>query len=75
MREELAEDYRRMIYAETRVAAEQARARFTKTWRLRCPALVECLEEAGDDLLTFLCFPRTQWKALRTTNALERVNG
>jgi putative transposase len=75
LREELAEEYRRMIYAESRTLVDQARARFTKKWRLRCPAVVECLEEAGDDLFTFLRFPKTQWKALRTTNALERING
>jgi len=75
LREELAEDYRRMIYAETRALVDQARVRFTKKWRLRCPAVVECLQEAGDDLFTFLSFPNTQWKALRTTNALERING
>lgn len=75
LREELAEEYRRMIYAESRTLVDQARARFTKKWRLRCPAVVECLEEAGDDLVTFLRFPKTQWKALRTTNALERING
>ena len=75
LREELAEDYRRMIYAESRTAVEQARTRFAKKWRLRCPAVVECLDEAGDDLFTFLRFPRLQWKALRTTNALERING
>lgn len=74
LREELAEDYRRMIYAETRAQVEQARGRFTKKWRLRCPAVVECLQEAGDDLFTFLRFPEAQWKALRTTNALERIN-
>jgi putative transposase len=74
LREELAEDYRRMIYAETRVTVDQARARFLKKWRLRCPAVIECLEEAGDDLFTFLRFPKLQWKALRTTNALERIN-
>ena len=74
LREELAEDYRRMIYAETRALVDQARTRFAKKWRLRCPAVVECLEEAGDDLFTFLRFPKTQWKALRTTNALERIN-
>lgn len=45
-----------------------------KKWRLQCPAVVESLEEAGDDLFTFLRFPRSQWKALRTTNALERIN-
>jgi putative transposase len=75
LREELAEDYRRMIYAETRALVDQARVRFTKKWRLRCPAVVECLQEAGDDLFTFLRFPQAQWKALRTTNALERING
>jgi putative transposase len=75
LREELAEDYRRMIYAESRTAVEQARTRFAKKWRLRCPAVVECLDEAGDDLFTFLRFPKLQWKALRTTNVLERING
>jgi len=74
LREELTEDYRRMIYAETASAIEQARARFTKKWRLRCPAVVESLEEAGAELFTFLRFPSSQWKALRTTNALERIN-
>lgn len=74
LREELAEDYRRMIYGETRPLVEQARARFVKKWRLRCPAVVEGLDEAGEDLFTFLRFPRAQWKALRTTNALERIN-
>ena len=74
LREELAEDYRRMIYGERRAIVEQARGRFVKKWRLRCPAVVECLDEAGDDLFTFLRFPKAQWKALRTTNALERIN-
>jgi putative transposase len=74
LREELAEDYRRMIYAESRALVDQARARFVRKWKLRCPAVVECLEEAGDELFTFLRFPKAQWKALRTTNALERIN-
>jgi transposase-like protein len=75
LREELAEDYRRMIYAETRALVDQARARFTKKWRLRCPAVGESLQEVGDDLFTFLSFPKALWKALRITNALERING
>jgi transposase-like protein len=74
LREELTEDYRRMIYGDTVTAVEQARARFIKKWRLRCPAVVESLQEAGDELFTFLRFPSSQWKALRTTNALERIN-
>jgi putative transposase len=73
-REELTEDYRRMIYAESAAAVQKARAGFTKKWRLRCPAVIASLEEAGDELFTFLRFPVAQWKALRTTNALERIN-
>jgi transposase-like protein len=74
LREELAEDYRRMIYAESRAAVEQARTRFVRKWKLRCPAVAECVAEAGEDLFTFVAFPTAQWKALRTTNALERIN-
>jgi putative transposase len=75
LREELAEDYRRMVYADSREAVEHARASFLRKWRLRCKAVVSSLEEAGDELFTFLQFPQSQWKALRTTNALERING
>jgi putative transposase len=74
LREELAEDYRRMIYAESRTAAEQARVGFVRKWKLRCQAVNASFEEAGDDLFTFTAFPVSQWKALRTTNALERIN-
>jgi transposase-like protein len=74
LRDEVAEDYRRMIYAETATLVDQARQRFVRKWRLQCPAVVECLEEAGDELFTFLRFPKAQWRALRTTNALERIN-
>ena len=74
LREELAEDYRRMVYAETREMVEQARVSFLRKWRLRCKAVVSSFEEAGDELFTFLLFPQSQWKALRTTNALERIN-
>src|SRR5208337_1821981 len=74
LREELAEDYRRMIYADRREAVEQARRGFVRKWKLRCQAVHTSLEEAGDDLFTFTAFPVSQWKALRTTNALERIN-
>ncbi|HOG29458.1 MAG TPA: transposase [Vicinamibacterales bacterium] len=63
-----------MFYAETATLVEQARQRFVRKWRLQYPAVVEWLEEAGEELLTFLRFPRTQWRALRTTNAPERFN-
>jgi len=74
LREELAEDYRRMIYADRREAVEQARRGFVRKWKLRCQAVYQSFEEAGDQLFTFTAFPVSQWKALRTTNALERIN-
>jgi len=74
LREELAEDYRRMIYADGHQAIEKARAGFVRKWKLRSQAVLASFEEAGDELFTFTAFPISQWKALRTTNALERIN-
>ena len=74
LREELAEDYRRMIYADSHQAVEKARAGFVRKWKLRSQAVFTSFEEAGDELFTFTTFPISQWKALRTTNALERIN-
>jgi transposase-like protein len=74
MREELAEDYRRMIYAENTKKVAEQRATFRKKWRLKYAAVADSLDEAGEHLFTFTKFPSSQWKALRTTNALERIN-
>ena len=63
-----------MIYAPSREAVEQARVGFLRKWKLRCKAVSASFEEAGDELFTFTGFPSSQWKALRTTNALERIN-
>ena len=73
LREELAEDYRRMIYAESRAAAEQARSGSCANGGCTARPTLS-FEEAGDELFTFTAFPVSQWKALRTTNALERIN-
>ncbi len=75
LREELTEDYRRMIYADSVDAVARQREKFQKKWKLKCAAVFTSLEEAGDDLFTFTAFPPSQWKALRTTNAIERING
>lgn len=74
LREEVAEDYRRMVYGKNREVVESARRGFLKKWRLRCTVVAASLEEAGEELFTFLSFPPSQWKGLRTTNALERIN-
>jgi transposase-like protein len=74
LREELTEDYRRMIYADSVAEVAKQREKFQKKWKLKCAAVLSSLEEAGDELFTFTHFPPSQWKALRTTNAIERIN-
>jgi putative transposase len=74
LREELTEDYRRMIYAESVDEVSRQRKKFEKKWALKCAAVISSLEEAGEELFTFTHFPPSQWKALRTTNAIERIN-
>ena len=74
LREEITEDYRRMIYAASAAEVQSTRTAFVRKWRGRCSGVVVSLQEAGEELFTYLKFPVSQWKALRTTNALERIN-
>jgi transposase-like protein len=41
---------------------------------LNCRAVADRLEEAGDKLFTFTRFPQSQWKSIRTSNAIERLH-
>ena len=47
---------------------------FERAWAKRCPGVVTSLREGGNKLLTFFIFPRSQWKALRGTNVIERLH-
>ena len=72
--EAVREDFHRIVYANSQAEAVRAYDRFLLRWRKRCPAVAASLEEAGRELLTFYRFPEEQWKSLRTTNIIERVN-
>lgn len=74
MHDELSNDYRDMIYADTAAEVETRRKAFVRKWRLKCRAVADSLEEAGDRLFTFTRLDPSQWKAARTTNAIERLN-
>ena len=74
LHEELGNDYRDMIYAATAAEVETRRKAFVRKWRLKCRAVADSLEEAGDRLFTFTRLDPSQWKAARTTNAIERLN-
>lgn len=72
--DELSADYRDMIHAETVAEIERRRKAFLRKWRLKCRAVADSLEEAGDRLFTFTRLPQSQWKSARTTNAIERLH-
>lgn len=73
--EELKRDYRDIVYAEDLESAQRAYDAFCAKWSKLCPDVVKSLQEAGHDLLTFYRYPKSQWKSLRTTNQIERLNG
>jgi transposase-like protein len=73
--EEVKSDYHRIIQAESLEQARKVYREFIVKWKKLAPKVVGSLEEAGEELLTFYGFPNSQWKSLRTTNAIERLNG
>jgi transposase-like protein len=72
---ELKRDYQAIIHAEDIVAALKAYQAFLAKWRKIAAEVARSLEEAGEELLSFMSYPRSQWKSLRTTNQIERLNG
>jgi len=74
MHDELTEDYRDMIYANTATEIDKRRKTFLRKWRLKCRAVADSLEEAGERLFAFTRLDPSQWKSARTTNAIERLN-
>lgn len=73
--DEIKRDYRDIVYADDLKAAQKAYDTFCKKWSKLCVDVVTSLQEAGHDLLTFYRYPKSQWKSLRTTNQIERLNG
>ena len=71
--EAVSADYNNMIYASTPREMETHRKSFIRKWRLKCQAVADSLEEAGDRLFTFTRLPSSQWRSARTTNAVERL--
>jgi putative transposase len=53
--------------AEWRAVADRLRKRFRK--------LAELMDEAEDDVLAHMAFPKHHWRQLHSTNPLERLNG
>ena len=67
LHDEIKADFTDMMYAENAEEARKKRKAFLANWRLKCPGVADSLEEAGERLFTFLGYPASQWKSLRTT--------
>jgi transposase-like protein len=74
LHDEITADYNDMIYATTPEEIEARRKAFIRKWRLKHRAVADSLEEAGERLFAFTRLPPSQWRSLRTTNAIERLH-
>jgi transposase-like protein len=74
LHEEIRTDFHAIVYAESSTEAKAAYDGFLRKWNRTAAGVARSLEEGGEDLLTFLRFPKSQWKAIRTTNIIERIN-
>ena len=74
LHEEVKADFHDMVHAKGKAEVLAKRKAFLAKWRLRCRAVAESLDEAGERLFTFLRYPPEQWRSLRTTNAIERLH-
>ena len=74
LHDEVTADYTDMIYAATPDEIEARRRAFIRKWRLKCRAVADSLEEAGEQLFAFAQLPPSQWRSARTTNAIERLH-
>ncbi|MBV8094461.1 MAG: IS256 family transposase, partial [Acetobacteraceae bacterium] len=63
LHDEISADYNDMIYAKTAKEIEVRRRAFLRKWRLKCRAVAQSLEEAGDRLFTFTRLPESRWKS------------
>src|SRR5882762_607261 len=74
LHEEIGADYTDIIYAATSEEIEARRKAFIRKWRLKHRPVADSLEEAGDRLFSFTRLPPSQWRSVRTTNAIERLH-
>ncbi|MBW8765688.1 MAG: IS256 family transposase [Geodermatophilales bacterium] len=74
LHEEVKADFHDMVHAKGKAEVLAKRKAFLAKWGLRCRAVAESLDEAGERLFTFLRYPPEQWRSLRTTNAIERLH-
>ncbi len=72
-RDVVGRELKAIFYQDSRAQAEQAVAAFCAKYAQDYPSAVECLQRDLEACLTFYAFPQSHWKAIRTTNIIERL--
>ena len=72
-REVVGEELKAIFYQESKEKAEEMARAWCEKYRREYPTAVECLWRDYEACLTFYSFPPQHWKAIRTTNAIERL--
>lgn len=72
-REQVGEELKAIFYQESREKADEMAHVWCEKYRREYPTAVECLWRDYEACLTFYSFPPQHWKAIRTTNAIERL--
>ena len=72
-RDEVEADLRRIFYQDDCAHVEAQIATFVQKWQNLFPEAVACLQRDVADCLTFYAFPKKHWRALCSTNIIERV--
>lgn len=71
---ELGKGLSHIFEAPNRAEAASRLDEFIYKWRTVCPEAIMPVKDDREEMFAYFDFPKRLWKALRTTNALERVN-
>lgn len=74
LKSDVSDRLRDIFYASCKENAWKRYRTFVEDYETKIPSAVQSLKNSIDDCLTFFSFPEEEWRALRTTNLIERVN-
>lgn len=73
--EAIKSELKAIFYQKSREEAEIELAAFCDKYQTIYPSAIECLQRDLDASLAFYAFPNHHWRAIRTTNLIERLFG
>jgi putative transposase len=74
LKKEVSDKLDDIFYAGSKAQGIAVFNEFVEKYESKLPSAVKCLSNVIDECLTFYNFPEDEWRAIRTTNVIERVN-